>query len=193
VVAAVPGRRDGTDRSDAIERIVAWSLGEDARSVTELADIAALPHGTRVDAVRSGDDLFPELAYDGTLFGVLRLARVSLRPGGALVAAVPELAELGRLRPKAPAPKVFGRGQDRQMCVHLWEWADDGRSYQLDLLRLRHADGHWSVAETVTTRHWVLDPDEVHDLLRRAGFVRVRRLEPAESGHPLPVWVASAP
>lgn len=192
VDAAVPSQR-GAGPADAIGSVVAWVLGGDGGSVVELGELSALPLGSRVDAVRSGEDLFPELAYRGTLLDVLRTALRCLRPGGVLVAAVPELAELGRLRPTAPPPKVFGRPPNQQLCVQLWDWADDGRSYQLDLVRLRRADGTWKVADSVTTRHRVLDPAEVHGLLRAAGFVRVQRLDPAESGHSLPVWVASAP
>jgi len=48
------------------------------------------------------------------------------------------------------------------------------------------------VARAVSTRHQVLSSEQVHDALNAAGFAAVQRLAPAETGHPLPVYVAVA-
>ncbi|WP_235921895.1 hypothetical protein [Lentzea tibetensis] len=111
-----------------------------------------------------------------------------LRPGGVLVAAVPELGRLGALRPAAPPPKVSG---DR-VIVQLWDWAPDGQSYGLEVVQLVRGGSGWEVSGAVETRHRVLSAAQVSAALRDAGFGVVQRLEPAESGHPLPVWVAVA-
>jgi hypothetical protein len=123
----------------------------------------------------------------------LASARAALRPGGLLVVAVPELDRLRRLRPTAPPPRVSGRGARRQVTVQLWDWAEDGESYGLEVVQLVRRDDTWEVATAVSTRHRVLTAEQMSAELTEAGFTGVRRLAPHECGHPLPVWVAVAP
>ncbi|QFZ24701.1 hypothetical protein EKG83_35440 [Saccharothrix syringae] len=178
---------------DPLTEVAAAVLGTGPRTVLDLLDVVRHHGGPPVDVVRAGDDLLPRLAHENALSQALLLARQALRPGGLLVAAVPELDRLSRLRPTAPPPKVTGRGADRQVTVQLWDWSPDGESYALDVVRLVPVDGTWQVAGTVSTRHRVLSPEQVTAELAAAGFAAVQRLSPAECGHPLPVWVAVAP
>ncbi|MGH3624887.1 MAG: hypothetical protein ACRDQ5_24370, partial [Sciscionella sp.] len=106
---------------------------------------------------------------------------------------VPELDRLRRLRATAPPPKVSGRGDDREVTVQLWDWAQDGSSYELQILRLVMDEGEWRIGGVVSTRHRVLTVAETGERLSRAGFHSVRRLAPEGTGHPLPVWVALTP
>ncbi|TQM84269.1 hypothetical protein FHX81_6712 [Saccharothrix saharensis] len=177
---------------DPLTEVVAAVLGDGSHVVIDLLDVGRHQDGPPVDAVRAGDDLLPRLAHENALDQALLLARTVLRPGGLFVAAVPELDKLGRLRPTAPPPKVSGRGPERQVTVQLWDWAADGESYALEVVRLVRGAETWEVANTVSTRHRVLSPDQVAAALADAGFGAVQRLSPAECGHPLPVWVAVA-
>ncbi|KAA2261730.1 hypothetical protein F0L68_15575 [Solihabitans fulvus] len=186
----VPAPREPEDVLGDVARAV---LGPGAHQVVDLLDVLEGVPRTEVDVVRAGDDLLPRLAHENALDRALRLARAALRPGGLLVAAVPELERLRRLRPTAPPPRVSGRGEQRQVTVQLWDWDSDGDSYGLEVVQLVRGRGTWEVATAVSTRHRVLTAEQVADLLADAGFVAVQRLAPAESGHPLPVWVAVAP
>ncbi|MBP2337734.1 hypothetical protein [Saccharothrix coeruleofusca] len=177
---------------DPLVAVAVAVLGAGRYEVVDLLD--AVRHvGTRVDVVRAGDDLLPRLAHENALSQALRLARDILRPGGLLVAAVPELDKLRSLRPTAPPPRVTGRGKDRQVTVQLWDWAPDGESYALEVVQLVRGESTWEVANTVLTRHRVLSPEQIADELAAAGFGHVQRLAPVESGHPLPIWIAVAP
>ena len=102
----------------------------DHRFVDLLDVLAQMPPG-QVDVVHANDDLLPRLAHENGLDAALSAARLALRPGGLFIAAVPELDKLRRLRPTAPPPRVSGRGDQRQVTVQLWDWADDGQSYGL--------------------------------------------------------------
>ncbi|WP_253778268.1 hypothetical protein [Goodfellowiella coeruleoviolacea] len=178
---------------EALAQVAAAVLGPASHRVVDLLDVVEGMVAAPVDVVRAGDDLLPRLAHENVLADALSSAREVLRPGGLLVAAVPELERLRRLRPVAPPPRVTGHGEDRQVTVQLWDWAEDGESYGLEVLQLVREHGTWELARTVSTEHRVLSADQVADLLDEAGFVAVHRLTPAESGHPLPVWVAVAP
>lgn len=178
---------------DPLEEVAVAVLGSGRHVVVDLLDVVRDHAGSGVDVVRAGDDLLPRLAHEDALDRALVLARQALRPGGLFVAAVPELDKLGSLRPTAPPPRVSGRGPDRQVTVQLWDWAADGESYALEVVRLVRGAETWEVANTVSTRHRVLSTEQVAASLADAGFGAVQRLSPAECGHPLPVWVAVAP
>jgi hypothetical protein len=178
---------------DVLTEVANAVLGRGAHEFVDLLDLVRQRPAHPVDVVHAGDDLLPRLAHDNSLDLALHLAREALRPGGVLVAAVPELDRLSRLRPTAPPPRVVGRGEDRQITVQLWDWAPDGDSYTLDVVQLVRGDGIWEVGTAVSTRHRVLAADQIAELLTTAGFGSVQRLAPSECGHPLPVWVALAP
>lgn len=178
---------------DPLDEVAAAVLGGGEHQVVDLLDVVADPAPSGVDVVRAGDDLLPRLAHENALSRALALARRALRPGGLLVAAVPELDRLSRLRPTAPPPRVSGRGPGRQVTVQLWDWAEDGESYALEVVRLVRGESTWEVLDTVATRHRVLSAEQISDELAGAGFGAVQRLSPDECGHPLPVWVAVAP
>ncbi|WP_229686491.1 hypothetical protein [Longimycelium tulufanense] len=181
------------DTGDALAEVARCVLGGDPYHTVDLLDVLDGAAEPPVDVVRAPDDLLPRLAHDGGLVASLAAARAALRSGGLFVAAVPELDRLSQLRPTAPPPRVVGRGDQRQVTVQLWDWAEDGSSYGLEVVQLVRDHGGWEIACAVSTRHRVLTAAEVSDAFARAGFAAVQRLAPAESGHPLPVWVAVAP
>jgi hypothetical protein len=183
----------GPAREDVFAAVVAAVLGPGAHRVVDLVDVLEQAPAEQVDVVRAGDDLLPRLAHENGLEAVLTAARLTLRPGGLLVAAVPELDRLRRLRPIAPPPRVSGHGERRQVTVQLWDWAADGDSYDLEVLQLARPAGQWELVRSVCTRHRVLSKEQISAWLTDAGFAAVQRLAPRESGHPLPIWVAVAP
>jgi len=167
-------------------------LGDGPHHSVDLLDLLEYPLDEQVDVVRAGDDLLPRLAHQRVLGPALSRAARALRPGGLLLAAVPELDRLRGLRPAGPPPRVTGAGQDRRVTMQLWDWAEDGCSYGLDVIQLTCGEDGWEVARAVSTRHQVLTAEQVHAALTEAGFAAVQRLAPVETGHPLPVYVAVA-
>lgn len=192
--AAVPGQRLPPD---AVDELISAELGSSTPRVGELCEL--LEHGSSaprfgdLDAVRASDEVFPDLAHRGKLGIALRIARDRLRPGGLVVAAVPELANLRRLRPASTPPKVVGTGADREVTVQLWDWAPDGHTYTLELVKMRRAGQQWETATVARATHRVLSEREVFDALSQAGFVDVDRLPAGSAKYPLPLWVANAP
>jgi SAM-dependent methyltransferase len=179
-----------TTDDDPMSAIVAAVLGDGPHHTVDLLDLIEYPLDGQVDVVRAGDDLLPRLAHQRVLGPALARAARALRPGGLLLAAVPELDRLRGLRPAGPPPRVTGRGPERRVTVQLWDWAADGCSYGLDVIQLVPGAGGWQVARAVSTRHQVLTAEQVQAALTEAGFAAVQRLAPVETGHPLPVYVA---
>lgn len=182
----------GEQEPDALSAIATAVLGPGPLHTIELIDVLNYPADHQVDVVRAGDDLLPRLAHERALGVALARAATVLRPGGLLLAAVPELDRLRRLRPAGPPPRVSGTGHRRRVTVQLWDWAADGSSYGLDVIQLAPGAGGWEVARAVSTRHQVLSAEQVQSALTAAGFVAVQRLGPVETGHPLPVYVGVA-
>jgi hypothetical protein len=175
---------------DPLDAIITAVLGEGPHTSAELLEVLETPPAGRVDVIKAGDDLLPRLAHQRMLGPALRRAAGTLRPGGLLIAPVPELDRLRELRPAGPPPRITGTGAERRVTVQLWDWADDGRSYGLEVIQLVRGAAGWEVARAVSTHHRVLTTEAVQDALARAGFVGVQRLPPAETGHLLPVYVA---
>ncbi|ASO20018.1 hypothetical protein FHR81_000301 [Actinoalloteichus hoggarensis] len=190
---SAPASAGSAARPDALGQVAEAVLGSEQHRTAELLDVLDGQVTERLDVVRVGDDVLPQLAYEGSVSGALAAARRALRAGGLVVAAVPELSGLRSLRPTAPPPKVTGTGETRQIIVQLWDWAEDGTGYGLEVMRLHRVQGRWEVAHSTSTRHRVLSREQIAQAFEIAGFVGVQRLSPAESGHPLPVWVAVAP
>ena len=89
----------GREPEDVLVEVARAVLGPGEHRVLDLMDITHQPYGRVVDVVRASDDLVPRLAHENALDQAFLLARKCLRPGGILVAAVPELDRLSRLRP----------------------------------------------------------------------------------------------
>lgn len=177
----------------AVDRVVRRALGAGQHRVVELAAVLAGSITGPVDVVRAADDAFALLAYERRLDAALRAALHVLRPGGILIAAVPELERLRRTRAAAPPPRVARAGDDREVTVSVWDWSGDGESYGLDVLQLVCQGGQWELGRVVSARHRVLTADDVGRSLAGAGFRAVRRLPPNETGHRAPLWLAAAP
>lgn len=188
-VEAGGGQHGGRDALSAIADAV---LGAGPHVTIDLLDLLERPVAEPVDVVRAGDDLLPRLAHQRVLRLALTRAARALRPGGLLLAPVPELDRLRGLRPAGPPPRVVGHGEDRKVTVQLWEWSEDGRSYAFDVVQLARGPVGWEVSQSVSTTHQVLTAEEVNRALTAAGFAGMQRLAPVETGHPLPVYVAVA-
>ena len=108
VTSAHPHVEDGG--RDALSAIADAVLGAGPHVTVDLLDLLERPVAEPVDVVRAGDDLLPRLAHQRVLRLALTRAARALRPGGLLLAPVPELDRLRGLRPAGPPPRVAGHG-----------------------------------------------------------------------------------
>lgn len=144
-----------------------------------------------LDAVYCAEDVFTRHAAEGTLGRCVRTALSALRPGGVLLAAVPSF---GGRRPVTSPPRLVNQDGRRELIASVWDWSADGRSYTLDVLRLRRGSGgQWELVDSTATHHRVLEPEDVRAVLGQAGFTGVRVVPPVESGYRVPLWLGVRP
>lgn len=83
-------------------------------------------------------------------------------------------------RPTSTPPATGGPPGARHIAFQLWQWAADGRSYELELFTLRELPDGWSVHSAKTHCRAILR-EELSALIREEGC-RPRWLMPDESG-----------
>lgn len=143
-----------------------------------------------LDVVRCGEDVLHRRAADASLPGFLRAAVAALRSGGVFAALVPSFA--GH-KPKTTPPKVIERDGTRELITSLWNWSGDGRSYTVEVLRLREHGNGWQIVDCSSVAHRVLADAEVDRALRAAGLTKVRMLPTTRTGLLSPLWLGVRP
>ena len=145
------------------------------------------------DVVISCDNALPHLPSDEDLLLAARNIRSRLREGGLLLATIRDydqaLRERPGARPAATMPAVFDAPEGRRIYFQVWEWAEDGRTYTVDLFLVDESGGAW-VTQHHETRYRAVLREELTEILHRAGFIDVAWQMPDESGYYQPVVTA---
>ncbi len=101
------------------------------------------------------------------------------------------------LRPARPGPtRRRGaarrrRPDGRRIAFQVWDWADDGRGYQLHLFLLRKTGAGWRTNHCATDYRALLR-QKLANALERAGLADIRWREPEERGYYQPIVTARA-
>ncbi len=185
-------RVHGTDLSaTAIDR-ARQEAGAMALSITfGVADVRTLSDqvaGT-FDVVLSCDNALPHLLTDEDLKRAACSMADKLRPGGLLLASIRDYDALVRERQPATLPRVIDEAGRRRIVFQVWDWAPDGRMYEVHQFIVHGTGSDWHTAH-YTTQYRALLREELHAILESAGFAKLRWLMPQESGYYQPVVIA---
>ena len=181
--------RDVSARAIGRAREEAERLGVDIR--LEVADIRSPPEVDRgaFDVVLSADNSLPHLLSDVDLRAGIRGMLSALRRGGLLLASIRDYDGLLGQRPGSTPPMAAGPPGERRIVFQLWEWSDDGRTYELELFVLKERGGDWSV-RSAKTRYRPVTRRELTGILDDEGCPGARWIMPEESGFFQPVLMA---
>jgi SAM-dependent methyltransferase len=142
-----------------------------------VADFRALPtRSEAVDVVLVADNALPHLETETEILTALRECVRCVRPGGGCVVSMRDYG--------APPPagtvevKPYGErhwaGQ-RWSMRQVWTWRGAAYDLAVELTPLEGEAAGRTIA--FTTRYFSITPARVADLMRRAGFERVERLD----------------
>jgi glycine/sarcosine N-methyltransferase len=156
-----------------------------------VADLRSL--GDRVpgsfDVVLAADNALPHLLDDADLELAVRNMAGTLRPGGLFLASIRDYGRLAIERPRTEGPRVFDDPDGRRIAFQVWDWADDGRHYELHQFILRQRDEGWQT-EQFTTPYRALLRRDLGAALAKAGLTRITWHEPDASGFFQPIVTA---
>jgi glycine/sarcosine N-methyltransferase len=185
-------RVHGTDLSpQAIERAIREARAFGVPVSFSIADVRALPtqlEGT-FDVVLSCDNALPHLLQDDDLQRAAGSMAAKLRPGGLFLASIRDYDALVCERSPSTLPRVFDEAGQRRIVFQVWDWAADGRTYQVHQFILQSDGAAWHTAH-YTTAYRALLRHEFSTILARSGFTNIRWLMPPESGYYQPVVTA---
>jgi SAM-dependent methyltransferase len=185
----------GSDLSPvSIERArkEAASFGVDIDfSVADMRNLPpTIPSGFNV--VISCDNSLPHLQTDAELDLALTGIASRLRPGGLLVVGIRDYDTLVRDRPRFTPPQIVERPDHRSVLFQLWDWGEDGASYELTMFVSKQEGEGWTT-DVHQVRYRVLLRHELESLARKAGFSAIEWHEPADTGHHQPLLTAILP
>jgi SAM-dependent methyltransferase len=185
----------GTDLSPAsVERAKreAEAFGVTAAfSVADMRQVANLVPGT-FDVVISCDNSLPHLMTDADLRLALANMYEKLRPGGLLVIGIRDYDALAREQPRFTPPQLVEGADQRSVLFQLWDWADDGASYQLTMFVHRQVGETWETDVHVADYRALLR-DDLHRFVHDAGFSGIHWHAEQQTGHHQPLMTAIRP
>jgi SAM-dependent methyltransferase len=154
---------------------------------TVVADLRTLSatHG-QFDLVIACDNSLPHLLSDREIGEALRECHRCLRPGGGCLVSVRDYGEPGmgsELRPYG----IHRTEAGRFILFQVWDW--DGPHYDLSFYVIEEQPNATPRAQIFRSRYYAITPDRLLELMRDAGFERVRRVE----GFYQPVLVGTRP
>jgi glycine/sarcosine N-methyltransferase len=177
-----------TDLSPAaVERAAREAAAMGTRLATGVADFTRLPQeieGTFA-CVLACDNAVAHLHRDEDLARFAAGVVAKLEPGGLAVVSLRDYAPL--VAERAPGhPVRVGPGR---ISFQVWEWDDEGRTYELAQFTLRGEGEQWETA-CRRTRLRALLRDELCGALAEAGLAEVRWRTPEETGYYQPIVTA---
>ncbi|WNQ10804.1 methyltransferase domain-containing protein [Paenibacillus aurantius] len=182
-----------TDISPAsIQRAIRESESRGIKIAFGVADFRTLISDVpgEFDVVLSADNAIPHLQSDDDLNLAGQNMYSKVRQDGLLVVSIRDYDGLLQEKPRATKPNVFDNG--KRIAFQVWDWADDSKTYTVNLFVVQEFNGNWETKHFSTT-YRALKRDELSSILRSCGFIDVRWHMPEESGFYQPIVTARKP
>jgi SAM-dependent methyltransferase len=138
------------------------------------------------DLVIACDNSLPHLLSDTEISQALRECYRCVRPGGGCLFSVRDYGDPGTGSELHPYG-IRRTGENRVILFQVWEW--DGPCYDLSFYVIDDRPDAPPSARVFRSRYYAIPPDHLLELMRTAGFEKVRRVE----GFYQPVLVGTRP
>ncbi len=154
----------------------------------DFRELARAVDGT-FDVVLACDNAVAHLLRDSDLTLAAASMREKLVPGGLLLLSLRDYDQIVQEQPPGTPPNILDTVEGRRVSFQVWDWAEDGRSYELSHFILKQAGTRWTTRVSTTTLR-ALQRDELTHVLERTGYTEIVWHLPADSGYYQPVVTA---
>jgi glycine/sarcosine N-methyltransferase len=154
--------------------------------ISDMTNLSAISD-SGFDVVAALDNAIPHLSTHGVQEALHAMAS-KLRPGGLFLASTRDYDELILQRPSVQGPVFYGGEGNRRIVLQVWDWIDQAR-YSLHQYISVEDESGWKTHHFVSEYRCLLHA-EFTKMLETAGFDKVERLLPRESGFFQPIVLA---
>jgi SAM-dependent methyltransferase len=159
--------------------------------VADLRTVANVVTG-EFDVVLACDNALPHLLDDSSPDSAVVSMASKLRRNGLFLASIRDYDRIVRDRPRTEGPRVFDSPDGRRISFQVWDWAANGRHYDLQQFIVRQVGESWQT-DVFAVCYRALMRSELEATLNRAGLSEIRRLEPDTSGFFQPIITSRRP
>jgi SAM-dependent methyltransferase len=182
-----------TDLSpSAIERAKVEARNFGVSFTTGVADFKSLSKQVagEFDLVICCDNSLSHMVSDEDLNSALKGIHSKVRAGGGFLASTRDYDALLEIRPQATMPAVSEKGDERRVSFQIWKWAEDLKTYDLELFMFYEKRGKWDV-KSRKGMYRALKREELDSSLGLAGFKGGRWHFPDSTGYYQPIVTAT--
>jgi SAM-dependent methyltransferase len=170
-------RVTGSDLSPAaVQRAQAEAKQRGLSIAFSVADMrrAFVHHGHIFDLVIACDNAVPHLLSDEEILAAFQQFCRCTRPGGGCLISVRDYHQVGR---KDQVKLYDLREQDGIRYLLLQAWRFHGEIYDLNMYVIEDDGGTECKTQVMRTRYYAVSTATLIDLMERAGFIEVQRLD----------------
>jgi glycine/sarcosine N-methyltransferase len=185
-------RVHATDLSPAaVERAAHEAAARGVPLTVGVADFRTLASQVegRFDVVISCDNALPHLLTDEDLMLAVQNMHAKLRDDGLLLISIRDYDHLTLDKPRATLPQVFDEPTGQRIVFQVWNWSEDGTTYDVRLFIMLETSDGWITKHYATTYRALLRAD-LTTILTSAGFRDIRWHMPQDTGYYQPVVTA---
>lgn len=133
-------------------------------------------HGGGFDLVLSCDNAVPHLLSDADILDALRAMYACLTPGGGCLVTVRAYDTEARGRGIVKPYGLREVGSKRLLLFQVWDF--EGEQYALSLYCIEDdLQSGITTTHVMRSRYYAISPDHLGELMARAGFAEVKRLD----------------
>lgn len=175
-----------------VERAIIEAKNFGVSFTTGVADFRKLSDQVdgEFDLVISCDNSLSHMVTDSDLSLAAKGIYSKVKPGGYFLATTRDYDALLNQRPSATTPSVSEENGERRVSFQLWKWADDFKTYELELFMFHEKNGRWD-AKSRKGMYRALKRQELDSSLLLAGFKNIKWHFPESTGYYQPIVTAA--